>query len=185
MPWSTRPSAPAGGRVTTELLDAMNDQIELLSKLECTLLSDHAGVTSNTTLGSAGTTTNLSRTTIANQRYRFYVLCFYSAATAGDFKPGLSLPSGSLIRYRLVSLPATTDTNVGDTYYGTETTFGLLSAPGQTTASSIISCVMEGVVSIGSTGGSLQFVYAQAASSATATILRAGSCMRIEPLDGV
>ncbi len=187
MPWSTRPSAPAGGRVTTELLDAMNDQIELLSTREAVLLSDHAGVTSNTTLGSAGTTTNLSRTVLANQRYRVQVWCIYNAALGGDFKPGVSLPSGSFIRYSLLSGPAssTTGSVQTDVYFGTDTVSGNLIAPGLSTSSEITSTYYNAYVSIGSTAGSIQFLYAQGTSSGTATVLRAGTCMLVQPVDGV
>jgi hypothetical protein len=185
MSWSTRPSAPAGGRLTTELLDAMNDQIELLSTRECVLLSDHAGVASNTTLGSAGTTTNLARPVLANKRYRARCFFWYSASTTGDFKPSVSLPSGSFIRYSLFSMLSSNDSSSGPVYFGSATTAGTLTAPGQTTATDIISCQAEFYVSIGSTAGNLTVIYAQAASSATATIVRAGSTLRIDEVDGV
>lgn len=185
MSWPSRPSAPAGGRVTTELLDAMNDQIELLSSRECVLLSDHAGVTSNTSLGSAGTLTNLTRPVLANTRYRCRCFFWYSAGTTGDFKPGINIPSGSFVRYSLFSLLASNDTSSGSVYFGSATTAGSLSAPGQTTASDIISCTAEFYVSIGASAGNVQVIYAQATSSATATIMRAGSTLLVQQVDGV
>lgn len=180
--WSGRPAFNFTDYITAEKFKAILDQMDVVSSPAATLSADHAGVTSSTTFVS----TNLKRPAVASQAYHFRCHLYYSASTAGDFKPGLSLPSGSTLhRYALRSLPSGSDTNSGDTYYGTDTTFGTLTAPGQTTASTIIHCVMEGDFTTGVTAGDVTVQYAQAASNATPTILRARSTLHLQPVEVV
>jgi hypothetical protein len=175
----------AGSPVLAEDLDAQNDQTELLSSLECVLISDHAGVTSSTTFVN----TNLSRPVVASARYRVSALCYYTGVSdssgVGDFKPGLSLPSGAtVVRYTLIGLAGSATTAIGSTYWGSDTTFGALSA-GPVGASSPCATYFEATITTGANAGNVVFQYAQAANSATATTLRAGSSMRVARVDGV
>ncbi len=180
--WGGRPVLNFTDFLTAEKFKAILDQLDVVSSPGATLSADHAGVTSSTTFVS----TNLKRPAVASQAYHFRCHLYYSASTAGDFKPGLLLPSGSTLhRYVLRSLPATTDTSTGDTYYGTATSFGSLSAPGQTTATDIIHCVMEGDFTTSTTAGDVTVQYAQATSNGTATILRARSTLILQPVEVV
>lgn len=180
--WNGRPVLNFTDFLTAEKLKAILDQIDVVSSPAATLSADHAGVTSSTTFVS----TNLKRPAVASQAYHFRSHIYYSAGTTGDFKPGLLLPSGSTLhRYVLRSLPSSTDTNSGDTYYGTETVFGNLTAPGQTSATAIIHCVMEGDFTTGATAGDVTFQYAQATSNGTATILRARTTLILQPVEVV
>lgn len=184
MAWPTRPTMAAGSPVLAEDIDAQNDQIELLSDREVSLAADHAGVNNSTTLVN----TNLSLAVAASTKYRARSLLFYSAHTTGDFRPALSLPSGSTVgRIALRSLLASNDTSSGSMYMGTATAFAtLFSAPGQTTATDVMQCEYEVVFTTGATAGSCVLQYAQASATASAsTILRAHSCMRLEVLRSV
>lgn len=178
--WAGRPALNFTDFLTAEKLKAILDQIDVVSSPEAWLGSDHAGVTSSTTFVS----TNLKRPALAGVPYHSRSVLMYSASTGGDFKPGLLLPSGSTLhRYVLRSLPSSVDTATGDTYYGTETTMGLLTAPGQTTASTIMHAVMECFFTVGATAGDVTVQYAQASSNATATILRARSTLELKPVE--
>jgi hypothetical protein len=183
MAWLTRPTMAAGAPLLAEDLDALLDQIELLSDREVCLQADHAGVTNSTTLVN----TNLSLGVAANTKYRARCLLIHSAHTAGDLKPALSLPSGTTVnRFVLRSLLGSNDTSSGSIYMGTTTSFGGFSAPGQTTAADIIHSVMEVLFTTSSTAGNCVLQYAQfSATASAATILRANSCMRLEVVRSV
>lgn len=178
--WGGRPALNFTDFLTAEKLKAILDQIDVVSSPEAVLSADHAGVTSSTTFVS----TNLKRPALANTSYHSRSTLIYSAGTAGDFKPGLLLPSGSTLhRYVLRSVPGGVDVSTGDTYWGTDTTFGVLSAGGQTTSTAVMHCVMECWFTTSSTAGDVTVQYAQAGSSATATILRARSTLHLQPVE--
>jgi len=174
---------PAGGRILAEGDAAQNTQIQLLSDEECTLLTDHAGVTNSTTL----TATNLSRPVAASTKYAARGTLFYTAGTGEDFKPGITLPSGATLRrLTLLSLPSTTNTNTGDAYFGTATTSGSFAAPGQTTSSDVIVCYYTVVFETSTTAGNAVLTYAQfSAGAGTATVLRAWSTWWVRKIEGV
>ncbi len=179
----TPPRMPAGGRVLAEGDAAQNTQIQLLSDEEVVLLVDHAGVTNSTTL----TATNLSRPVAASTQYIARGVLYYTAGTGEDFKPGITLPSGATLRrLTLLSLPSTTNTNTGDGFFGTNTSAGTFSAPGQTTSSDVIVCYYTVMFTVGSTAGNAVLTYAQATAGAgTATVLRAWSSWWVRKVEGV
>lgn len=179
----TPPSMPAGGRVLAEGDAAQNTQIALLTDEECVLISDHAGVTNSTTL----TNTNLSRPVAASTRYIARGVFFYTAGTGEDFKPGASTPSGTtIIRATLLSLPSSVNVDTGDAYFGTATSIGTFSAPGQTTSSNVIVCYYFVEFLTSSTAGNAVAQYAQASAGAgTATVMKSGSSWWVRKVEGV
>ncbi|GIJ51329.1 hypothetical protein Val02_82150 [Virgisporangium aliadipatigenens] len=187
MAWTLRPAIPAGHKVTADEFDAILDQIEYLSQArECSLIADHAGVANNITPGGVGTITNLSRLCLPNSKHHASGLIAYSAHINGDFRPSAALPSGSTVqRASLRSMTSTNDSSSGDTYYGSATTLGTLTAPGQTTSSDIVWCEYDIIFTTGATAGSATLTYAQGSSNATATYVRAHSTWRVEAIDAV
>jgi len=183
MAWSTRPSRNAGQRIRFAAEDAIGDQIEYLSSRECSLAADTGGVSNSTT----PVATNLSRAVNASTKYHGRALFYYSAHQNGDFKPSLSLPSGTTFhRYWLFSQPASNSTNSGDGYWGTETTLGNLSAPGMATAADIVACMMFAMFTVGGNAGNAVITYAQAsATSSAATFIRAHSTWNVWEVDSV
>lgn len=176
MPWPERPTAPAGGRVTAELLDAMNDQIELLSSDECFLDNDHSGMSSSTTRVS----TNLSIPVLASMSYIAMGRIVYQAGSGGRINVGISAPTGTTFkRAWLFSPPATVVWSSGNIspqmFVGTDTSPTVFNGPGGNSSSDIMQCTYVVVFKTSTTAGNAIFQYAQAISNGTLTQVKAGS----------
>ncbi len=179
----TPPSMPAGGRILAEGDAAQNTEIQRLGDTQCHLISDHGGVSSNTT----PQTTNLSRPVAASTTYVGRGYLFYTAGTTEDFRPSLSVPSGTTVRkLSLRSGPASDTSNTpGSVYFGYDTTASALIAPGTGGASGMVAEYTI-VFTTSTTAGNAVFLYAQGTSGGgTATILRAYSVWDVTKSEGV
>lgn len=159
----------------TPAADALNS---LLLQRAVILTADHAGVVSSTTRVD----TNLAIAVEASKTYTFDAILFYSAPTAGDFAAGLSTPTGTTGRLWPTTIDSADVNAFGEMYIGSTSDLvntGAWTAPGQTTASDIVSMSLRGFIKTSVTAGSVTLRYAQFISNATATILRAGSRMTI------
>lgn len=178
----TPPSMPAGGRILAEGDAAQNTEIQRLGDVECVLISDHAGVTSNTTPGN----TNLSRPVAASTRYAGRSMIFYTAGTTEDFRPGMSVPSGTtVIKVTLRSGPSTETTNVAaSVYFGYDTVVSNLIAPGA--GGSGITAELTVIFLTSTTAGNAILQYAQGTSGGgTATVMRSGTTWKVSKIEGV
>lgn len=186
MAWAARPAMAAGAPVLAEDFDAQNDQIELLSSEECSLTSDHAGVNNSTTL----TSTNLSRPVVASARYVARGILFYTAGLSEDFKPGMSVPSGTTVhRATLLSGPASaspSNPTADSVYFGSDPTIGNLTAPGMTVSSNVVVAYYTVVFTTSVTAGNAILQYAQGTAGAgTSTTLKANSTWWVRRVDAV
>lgn len=179
----TPPSMPAGGRILAEGDAAQNTEIQRLGDTQCHLISDHGGVSSNTTPQN----TNLSRPVAASTTYVARGYLFYTAGTAEDFKPGLAVPSGTTVRkLSLRSGPSSDTSNTpGSVYYGYETVVSNLTAPGAGGGVGM-NAELTIVFTTSTTAGSAILLYAQATSGGgTSTILRSYSVWDVTKTEGV
>lgn len=181
--WLERPVLNAFDVLAAEKLDAIMDQIDLASSPVAVLGSNHAGV-GNTTY----VTTTLARPVRASQYALADAMAFYCAPASGDIKFNYVGPSGmSIVRCFLKSQPSSIDADAGDIYMKTDTSLTGLSAPGRTSLTDVMWCRVVAVVSVGATAGSLSLQYARASGTGTAsdTQLKAGSTLRVTPLEVV
>jgi hypothetical protein len=125
------------------------------------------GVTSSTTLVTDNT---LTWPVTANTNYLFDMYLIYTGGTAGDIKIGWAVPSGSTMSWAGEGLDEDlTYKNVGAL---TETS---VSPYGAVSTSSGRMILVAGFLSVASTAGNFAVRFAQNASSATTTTMRAGS----------
>ncbi|MGW3499371.1 hypothetical protein ACWDMY_01315 [Streptomyces globisporus] len=115
-------------------------------------------VTSSTTLQNDN---HLVLPVVANATYSLFLMCIFSGGTVGDIKFDWTVPTGTVLRWSDQTGTSGLHSNV-DVY----------SAPGGTTQ--VAFQVWATVVTSG-TAGNIQFRWAQNASDATATIVRANS----------
>ncbi|KND38489.1 hypothetical protein [Streptomyces acidiscabies] len=131
-------------------------QVQLVRK------SADESVTSSTTLQNDN---HLLLPVVATATYDLFLMCIFSGDTAGDIKFAWSVPSGTVLRWvdQTGASGVATDT---DTY----------SAPGGSTQ---VGFQIWATVVTSSTAGNVQFQWAQNASSATATIVRTNSHLKM------
>ncbi|WP_413757213.1 hypothetical protein [Streptomyces sp. MMBL 11-3] len=118
--------------------------------------------TSTTTLGND---THLVLPVVANATYSLFLLCIFSGSTTGDIKFDWTVPSGTVLRWADQTGTSGLNSDV-DVY----------SAPGGTTQ---VAFQIWATVVTSSTAGNVQFRWAQNASDATATIVRANSMLQL------
>ncbi|MFJ3665079.1 hypothetical protein ACIPSE_01345 [Streptomyces sp. NPDC090106] len=118
--------------------------------------------TSTTTLGND---THLFLPVVANATYGLFLLCVFSGGTTGDIKFDWTVPSGTVLRWADQTGTSGLNTDV-DVY----------SAPGGTTQ---VAFQIWATVVTSSTAGNVQFRWAQNATDATATIVRANSMLQL------
>ncbi|WP_274029442.1 hypothetical protein [Streptomyces sp. MMBL 11-1] len=103
---------------------------------------------------------------VANASYSLFLLCIFSGDTAGDIKFDWAVPAGTVLRWA---------DQTGTSGLASDTDF--YSAPGGSTQ---VAFQIWATVVTSSTAGSIQFRWAQNASSATATIVRTNSTLRLD-----
>lgn len=131
-------------------------QVQLVRK------STDESVTSSTTLQNDN---HLFLPVVANATYDLFLMCIFSGDTAGDIKFAWSVPSGTVLRWV---------DQTGTSGIATDTDF--YSAPGGSTQ---VGFQIWATVVTSSTAGNVQFQWAQNASSATATIVRTNSHLKM------
>lgn len=120
----------------------------------------------------------------ANAVYKIVVVLLYNGAATGDIKYQLLLPTGAIADGYWVG--ATTSLTAGTQSGSIGVVAGDLTATrssGASDASTTTGVVMHGLLTTGSTGGSVTLKWAQLVSDPTATNLLAGSYMSLERLD--
>lgn len=143
------------------------------------LTSDASGITTNTTLGNIS---GLVIAVVASHVYRLKGRILYTAAggnSAGQIKIGWTAPAGSTLLW----------SNIGLVVHGAASVSGSATFDGGTlsdarsfgAANASVCCIdVDGILTVGGSGGNLQFQAAQVASSATATVVKAGSHFELE-----
>lgn len=119
-------------------------------------------VVSSTTLQNDD---HLKLPVVANAVYTLFLMCIFSGGTTGDIKFDWAVPSGTVLRW-------SDQTGVS----GLHSDVDVYSAPGGTTQ---VAIQIWATVVTSSTAGNVQFRWAQNASDATATIVRANSYLQL------
>ena len=132
--------------------------------------SNDQSVTSSTTLANDNA---LSLPVAANGTYFFICMLKFEGGTSGssDLKFAWTGPSGFGMNYQLTGLNAGGGSTLGFMRSATGSTGGT------TGAGNVWGTTMLGTVTASSTAGTLQLQWAQNTSSATATIVHAGSVL--------
>lgn len=121
--------------------------------------------------------TTLTLPVVTNAWYDFSATLFYTASTVGDFKLNVAMPSGAAIVIgtwcATASVTATNTTIAVDAL-----TVPSYNAGGLGTGT-IMTLRPTGAILTGATAGSITIQFAQAASDAATTTLKAGSTMRL------
>jgi hypothetical protein len=138
------------------------------------LSSDQSSITSNTTLADV---TGLAVTLAANTTYRGMIEMAYDTGATPDAKFGLTVPSGATGYWYGGAVKNTADTATNFTYQSIATPF---SAGG--VASGTVLVAKFTITIVVTTAGTLQVQAAQDTSSATATTVKAGSCIDLRPV---
>lgn len=152
----------------------VNDLIPITVRL----LADRT-ITSSTTLTAA---TGLAAVLDANTRYALTGYLAYTAAEGGDLKVAFGAPTGTTGHWTLYAQDTAATGGVGSIVakravaYGTGTT---QTAAGDNTGPGHMSCLPRGYIATDVTAGTLQVYFAQNSSSATSTVLKAGSWLRL------
>lgn len=159
---------PSGHVVTADELAARQTTIAIKTVDE--------SLASNTTLQNDD---ELFVTVAANTTYKVEAVLIYSGATTGDMKVAFTWPTSATMPWGLLG-------------YTTALAFQAVafSAPSSGTPFSVgcngagndLVLYLSGTLTVGSTAGTLQIQWAQAASDATATIVRAGSWLSLTPV---
>lgn len=137
-------------------------------------------VTSSTTMQDDN---HLFVTVAAGADYWVQVYLTYEGDLAGDLKVGWSGPSGATLDWMSDSLSsAVTDTNCRGIVSRSLQAISSTPAPGALGAGILAVAVPRGILRVGVNAGTLQLRWAQLASSATPTIVKAGSLLRLRRL---
>jgi hypothetical protein len=145
------------------------------------LTADAAGITTNTVLGNIA---GLSKAVVASHVYQLSGKILYTAgggAGAGQLKIGWTAPAGSTLLWSPMGLVVNGASGVS----GSITTDGSVLADARSFGAggaSTCSLHVDGILTVGGASGTFQFQAAQAASSATATVIKAGSHFELELL---
>lgn len=134
--------------------------------------------TSSTALADA---TGLAVTLDANSTYAIDCYLAYVAGETGDLKVAFSAPSGATGHWALMPLAAAATGSIGSIDGTRQTGFGdsvTQVAAGSSLLSGQMLCQPHAYVVTAGTGGALQVRFAQNVSSATSTIVKAGSWLR-------
>lgn len=128
-------------------------------------------VTSSTTLVND---TQLSLAVAANAVYKVELELVYDGDTAGDLKTGWTTPAGATIGDAIALGLSTTAAAATD-----DITSGSSAAPSFGALGAGVKCALkfDFILTTAATAGTLQFQWAQNASSTTATIMHAGSSL--------
>jgi len=169
-PYPIASDPPAGHTQIAALANAVDADMNVVDKVQAKKTTADITVTASTTLVNA---TGLSASVIASTAYMFRAVCFYNAATGGDFKPGWTLPAGASVQhYGIIGLDGGATTATGVTNFGATGTLSTGGSGGE------LICLVEGTILTAATPGTFQFQFAQAAASGS-TILRAYSTLLV------
>lgn len=124
-------------------------------------------VTSSTTLTAA---TGLAAAVDADTRYALTGYLAYTAGATGDLKVAVAAPVGAAGHWTLYAQ------DTAATSFGTGTT---QTGAGSDADGGAMACLPRGFVSTSDSAGTLQVYFAQNSSSATSTVLKAGSWLRL------
>jgi hypothetical protein len=163
---ATYPVIYAGQTITADLLTSMLTDVTVKASTE--------SVTASTTLQNDD---ELFTSVAASATYDVRVYLLHSSGTAGDIKVGWTAPTGSVLTWGVqgahtgsTSSSQVADVNMQTRTIGETASFGGGSSTGTT-------AVIYGSLTTSTTAGTLQLQWAQDASNATATQVRAGSAL--------
>lgn len=185
MSWAARPALTAGARITDAKLAALLDRVELLSSTPRAVKTADQDVTSSTTVVDD---THLQLPLLANVDYDLVGVLIVEGAAAGDLKlqwawtpasTGLELNIGGIGPVVGVT------THEGDGSFGARA--DITATPSGTfvlgTNTSLwINYLVLGNVSVGTSNTTMKLQWAQNASNATPTRIKARSWLRAIPL---
>ncbi|MER6236549.1 hypothetical protein ABT185_10845 [Streptomyces clavifer] len=153
----------AGGTVTGNTTVNGNLAVGGVGQVQFARKTADESVTSSTTLQNDN---HLLLPVVANATYSLFLMCIFSGSTVGDIKFDWTVPSGTVLRW---------SDQTGAS--GLNTDADVYSAPGGATQ---VAFQIWATVVTSSTAGNVTFRWAQNASDATATIVRANSHLRLE-----
>lgn len=155
------------------------------------LLPVAARKTADTSRSTTTTLTNdpeLTLALVANYVYTFQAVLIIDGGNVGDMKIGFTFPTGTTMTWGLIDNPVTitsplpASSAVFTGAFGSATSGSSFFNAGLAGTGNQIFTPVGGLVSMGSTSGSLNLQWAQASSDGTAAIMKAGSwlkCSRI------
>ena len=111
----------------------------------------------------------------ANTRYALTMFLLFNAPATPDIQIGWSVPAGATLNWHRETSGVTGTTGLTDALVATNTE--PIAGDG---ADDVF--VIHGFVKVGATAGTVTFQWAQLASDAAATTVRAGSWLKLEPI---
>ena len=128
----------------------------------------------------------LSIDVAANAVYEFHAWLRYTGGNTPDFKVSCTTPSGTTGFWSLAgngkdAAPAT-DVGVGATFNGADIGTSLTVA-GDATGTLILACIADGAFATSSTAGTLKIRVAQRTATASNTVLKTFSYLRVTRID--
>lgn len=175
MTYTTPPTFTAGNPLTAAQQTILgNDILALVDRMQRVRKSADTAYTSTTTLANDA---DLKFTAVAGQDYLFSLVVFASSAGAtGDLQCAFSFPAGTCT-FGVVGQDTAATTNTSSGVFS-----GNVGATSGTTAVSVgvptgVTCVNIAGSFHCTTGGTVNAMFAQATSSATAVNVRAGSAL--------
>ena len=136
-------------------------------------------VTSSTTLTAA---TGLAAAVDADTRYALTGYLAYTAGATGDLKVAVAAPVGAAGHWTLYAQDTAATGGIGSIVAKRATSFGTgttQTGAGSDADGGAMACLPRGFVSTSDSAGTLQVYFAQNSSSATSTVLKAGSWLRL------
>lgn len=152
----------------------VNDLIPVYARLT----ADRTATSSTTLTAATGLVVALE----ADTRYALTGYLAYTAGATGDLKVALAAPTGTTGHWTLYAQDTAATAGSGSIVAKRATSFGTgttQSAAGEDGAGGHMACLPRGFINTAASAGSLQVHFAQNTSSATSTILRAGSWLRV------
>lgn len=138
--------------------------------------ADRADITSNTTLADDGV---LQLDVAASGVYFVRAMIHYTADANGDLKIGFTAPAAATFTWTPISLTTTATTSAAALRMPTKAIADSDIAGGVDSSTSV-AAFPTGLLVVGATAGTFKLQVAQGTSSATATVVKAGSWMFAE-----
>jgi hypothetical protein len=118
----------------------------------------------------------------ANTAYWVTAVIHYAASTAADLKIGWSAPTGSTLDWVSDGFGSTSAAAGVDAASRSHQMLGSTPAPGGNGTGLTLACIPRGVLVVGGTAGTFRFRWAQLASDAAATVVKAESILILRRL---
>lgn len=193
LPYQDLASAPHGPNLGEDLAEAVEDELVRIDADVADVVADVAALPTvkavvttadhNIASSTSLTATVLTVPVLANTNYVFSIFAPYQASTVGDFKYDITFPAGASMRHVPMGPAVAQATDVqppATNRIGKAVSDGSgVVMGGNNNTSDISTLLIEGSLRVGATAGSITFRFAQNASDATNTTLKAGAFIRL------